>query len=156
MDDERACDRKCILAAISCEGDGGETSAVARSPRWVPPSMATVLVGLASYVKQAGACPNGVLCEFCHEEHTESKAHGPHKQQRERCLLFIEKQMQIATEKEAEVVTGKASHEHWRASVDRGTVARLGGRRARVERGMGRDSFARPATDWPCRAQVYS
>lgn len=95
MDDERACDRKCILAVVPHGGDrrGAKLPAVARSPRWLPPNMAA-LVGLA------GACPNGALCEFCHEKHTRSIARRPHKQQRERCLRFIEKQRHTAAEKE--------------------------------------------------------
>mmetsp|Transcript_53106 Transcript_53106/g.149092 ORF Transcript_53106/g.149092 Transcript_53106/m.149092 type:complete len:195 (+) Transcript_53106:53-637(+) len=108
------------------------------------------------FLRYARPCPNRALCEFCHEDHKGRKARRLNKQQRARCLRVIEKQMQTDGEKEAEVVTGKASHEHRRASIDRGTVARLGGRPERVEFGMGRHSTARQATDWPCLALVYS
>mmetsp|Transcript_59729 Transcript_59729/g.165185 ORF Transcript_59729/g.165185 Transcript_59729/m.165185 type:complete len:195 (+) Transcript_59729:50-634(+) len=108
------------------------------------------------FLRYARPCPNRALCEFCHEDHKGRKARRLNKQQRARCLRVIDKQRQTDAEKEVDALTGKASHEHPRAIIYGGPVARLGGRRARVERGMGRNSVAQQAIDWPCAAQVYS
>lgn len=96
------------------------------------------------FISQAGACPKGALCEFCHEEHTKTTRRRPHKQQRERTLRFVEKQLQAlkAGEAASQQIAATQANANARPPYPRTppACAMSGG----------------PMLRWPCPLEVYS